>query len=448
MLKKYFFFYLIFAAISLFGIFSSDDFSNKDYINHGYTDKLSYYPGDTVKVFVQPHQYYKKAQIKILDEHYNKKLVHKTGELQLQEISNPDPWAKGYGYKESFQYVIPENIISGIYFFEGKIPFLVKAKQPAEITIVYPHNTLNTYSNAGGRNFYNNEKTGASRTDTFSFLRPFAIGLYPATGELIRWMRNTEINFSMISDHDLEDPEYFKNIKILIIAGVNQVWTENARNNFENYIDAGGNALIFSANTMFWNTRYNKDRSQMFLFKDCGLDFDQSNTACSWEDKGRSHKKTIVTSINYGGYPSNDPLSFNGFKILSASSPLLKGSGKKQGDILSIRNLMVDGIDIEEISPNFKIKDSDFLDCYQKEIIGYEYLCNEKKNQEMAGTFIVFRRKQNSGIIINTASSDWSSEKGLNGPDSTAVRIITNNMLEILLQNKRIFSSNQLYNHR
>ena len=55
------------------------------------------------------------------------------------------------------------------------------------------------------------------------------------------------------------------------------------------------------------------------------------------------------------------------------------------------------------------------------------------------GTFIAFQKTENSGVIINTSSTNWCKE-GFNGMDNNKVKIITTNMIDLLLNDANVFS--------
>jgi hypothetical protein len=56
------------------------------------------------------------------------------------------------------------------------------------------------------------------------------------------------------------------------------------------------------------------------------------------------------------------------------------------------------------------------------------------------GTFIVFRRKSASGVVINTASTDWCSSGGMGGVHGDMIKKITLNALTKLKNGETVFT--------
>ncbi len=51
---------------------------------------------------------------------------------------------------------------------------------------------------------------------------------------------------------DLEDYSEIAGAKVVVIIGHSEYWTRRARENFDRYVLEGGNALVLSGNTMWW----------------------------------------------------------------------------------------------------------------------------------------------------------------------------------------------------
>jgi hypothetical protein len=53
---------------------------------------------------------------------------------------------------------------------------------------------------------------------------------------------------------------------------------------------------------------------------------------------------------------------------------------------------------------------------------------------------MIFQKKSTSGKIINTATTNWCAKSGIGGKDGAKIKIITRNMIEMLLNGDNIFS--------
>ena len=72
----------------------------------------------------------------------------------------------------------------------------------------------------------------------------------------------------MICDQDMDDYSEIQNSKILVVIGHSEYWTKAARLNFDQFVNSGKDAVILSGNTMWWQVRYNADKTKMICYKD------------------------------------------------------------------------------------------------------------------------------------------------------------------------------------
>jgi hypothetical protein len=428
----------IFLA-SLYFIFTKIDFSEREYLLHGYTDQQSYFPGEIVTAYLQPSSPFPRAYIKLTNVLGEKKDVV-TANLPENSITNEYPWRDGFGYSPSFKYAIPSDLKSGIYLWEDKVPFTVKSKEPADIVVVYPFNSINLTSNVGGKSFFEHISTENKGSDTLSFLRPYNKGIHYLTSSFLEWLIKQEYRVNYIADSDMEDSAYLANSKIIVIIGSSHCWTRNAKDNFDNFIAKGGNALILSANTMYWHSRISQDKKQLITYNDCRKDPYADDPSGPWYQKKEGLFRSLGSSIIYGGYPQRDTLSFKGFKIYNGSSPLFANTGLQNNDLLRLNNTIVDGIGakVDFQANTIEISDVFYNKWHEKEILAIERV-KSAYYKENIGAFLVLRKSPTSGYIINTGSSDWCSAEGIGGPDSTIVRQITKNAIELLLNNQSPF---------
>ena len=112
---------------------------------------------------------------------------------------------------------------------------------------------------------------------------------------------------------------------------------------------------MLSGNSMWWQVRYNKAQNLMICYKSLSgnsyenytLDPLQSTIYSTINWGGNDTKYTILptlgTDYRHGGYGQVLANRWNGFKIVNANSPLIKGSGLNNGDILSMPSTEYDG---------------------------------------------------------------------------------------------------------
>jgi hypothetical protein len=91
------------------------------------------------------------------------------------------------------------------------------------------------------------------------------------------------------------------------------------------------------------------------------------------------------------------------------------------------------------VAPCLPIIDNKKLNFYKVEPIAFGW--GDYYNQKRATTFIVFQKTKTSGKIINVASTDWCSERGMGGKSGTEIKKITKNMIQKLIKKETVFTN-------
>ena len=73
---------------------------------------------------------------------------------------------------------------------------------------------------------------------------------------------------------------------------------------------------------------------------------------------------------------------------------------------------------------------------YKYNLLGFDRA--KRGNPGKFGTFIVMKKMDHSGVIINAATTDWCNE-GLLNKDSILIKSITLNMISLLKNDSDIF---------
>ncbi len=409
---------------------------NSSEILNGYTDSTSCFTTDSTRIYLNAKDSIHNAVVKLFTVNGVQVDSVKTT-IFPQKIVNAKPWENGYGYKATFTYS-PSKIISGVYLWENKIPMIVKTNQPKTITVVYPSNTENAYCESGGFSMYSNPIASCKT----SFLRP--ILLSERACSFLKWIDETSyrLKINFLADIDLENFDNLKGSQLLIIIGHSEYWTRQARLNFDKFVDSGNNAILLSGNTMWWQVRYSIDRNQLICYK--SQHDDTTNPLLETINWCDDHLKyPILNSIGgdfrYGGYGLNTDNGWDGYKICGNNSPLLEGTQLKKGDIVSLPTGEYDGAPLKKFdSDGYPIIDNSSLKFLKSEIIGFDL---GWRDVQTCGTFIAIQKTITSGIIINTATYDWCSVRGIGGKDGSKIKIITQNMIDKLLAKQNVFSS-------
>ncbi len=404
----------------------------------GYSNKLSGFPGDSVILYFNAGESNPVYSVSLYD--MQGKIVAKVeANIFPQAAISVHAYEIGYNYKPSAKIRIPD-LKSGLYLWENKIPFIVKSRSP-RIIVLYSSNTENAYNNAGGKSLYGYNSSQREASVKVSFRRPAEIERFSEA--FFRWLIKqdfTDVGF--VCDMDMDEYREISKANLLIITGHSEYWTHKARKNFDRFVADGKNALILSGNTMWWQVRYNKNRDQLQCYRKASLDKIKSSKLKTilWNDSTLAYP--ILTSIgaefSRGGYGDQSDNGWDGYKIIK-DSPLLEGTGLKKGDILSLTTREADGAPIT-MENGIPVFDNSALHFFKSEIIGFDHVLRGK---EGIATWIVFKPTENSGTVINVASTNWCAYNGIGRNQN--IDIITKTMINKLLNKENVFTPNEKF---
>lgn len=435
-----------------------------DCIIDGYMNKVSYDQGETADVFINSDSVYNDKKLYLYTVNY---LVvdSVTADLTPQSIINPDPWENGYGYAISFNYTIPSTLKSGMYNWGNKLFFIVKSKiKNADITIIYPSNTEEAYNDAGEKSLYDFNSTDSRRAHIVSFLRPQTKANLDAVKVLsdgfMGWTDTlSTYDIQYICDQDMDDIHEIENSQIIVVIGHSEYWTRLGRLNFDQFVNSGKNAIVLSGNTMWWQVRYNEDKTALICYKNVTID-PVSNTllkTITWTTPSLYYP--VLNSIGvdwpHGSLPRPGNCGWYGYKVMLPNSPLLAGTKLSFNDTISCRSSETDGTLFAGFNDlGDPVLDTVTLGFCKTELIGYDWganTVNDSPSQRGYGTFIAFRKNASSGNIINSGFSNWCSNTqapgwtgGFAGSDSEKIKRITLNMFDLLLSHSSIYASPEI----
>jgi hypothetical protein len=414
-----------------------------DHVITGYTDKVSYFPGEAVDVFLQSSDSLD-CGLGFYDIH-GQLAFHTKVSVFPQRVSPAEPWENGFKFRSNGNVILPTSLASGIYLIENKITIVVKSGATADVTVVYPSNTINAYNTSGGKSLYPFNSTDMKASPMVTFLRPMDSPVEKGEcAECLKWfpsLFNIKINY--ITDMDLDYGESFQG-KVIVIVGHSEYWTRKARANFDRFVDEGGHALILSGNTMWWQVRYTDAKDGLICYREASLDPEPgpSVKTVRWVDPTLQYPilPSIGEDFDHGGYGLETDHGWNGLKIVSPFSPLLEGLALQKGDVLNLPSTECDGAPIKNWDADgFPVLNNDTLQFAKFELIGFDR--GSRGGQETFPTFTVLQKSQASGIIVNVGSINWCSSSGMGSPDAgEKIKTITRNALNKLLTGQNVFT--------
>jgi hypothetical protein len=280
----------------------------------GYTDSLSYQPGDTVNFKVYSNNAGFTVQITRVG-FYNyeafggRNVATVTGVPAVQ----PAPTQNAYGSTEcawstTATWAVPTTATPGIYSYllvrtdnPNNIMmgiFVVRSPRPSSktnsILLVTADTTWQAYNTWGatadsgsgyasytGRSLYGTAPTMADNLRAFavSYDRPMGtVGdnaetfFWDSESALVNFLEGNGYDVSYCTMIDLEkDPTLATMYKTVISSGHSEYWSANMRDAFENARDAGTNLMFFSSNTALWHVRFDPadtNKRRMICYKD------------------------------------------------------------------------------------------------------------------------------------------------------------------------------------
>lgn len=232
-------------------------------------------------------------------------------------------WA-GCDWDVSFTVPVGADWPSGVYAARLTAPlslghaiFIVREDDPgstARILFQCSINTWQAYDAWGGKSLYDLISNGA-RAHVVSFRRPYGgytgLGQFPIWEQvLVRWMEREGYAVEYCTDLDTHaDPTLQSHYGLFLVAGHDEYWSYEMRDNIEGRIEAGGNVAILGGNTCWWQIRYSDDLQQVICYKDAALDpltgVVDSLVTVHWYDAPvyRPANTFIGASLLHGGFP-------------------------------------------------------------------------------------------------------------------------------------------------
>lgn len=409
--------------------------SPTDLIIDGYVNKLSVRSGDSVSLFLNAAQKSEFYELKLLDIEGKEVSRIVTGVFP-QAAKREKPW-EGFGYLVTATVKVPP-LKSGVYLWEGKVPMVVKASHP-KIVVLYSSNTENAYCSSGGKSLYGFNSTDKKMAHHVSFLRP--IPLPKHSTDFLKWLNQQQLpEVGYVTDMDMDDYGEIRKASLIIIPGHSEYWTLAARKNFDAFIREGKPALILSGNTMWWQVRYEANKTQLVCYRSAEDDpiKNPKLKTINWNDRKLEYPilNSIGVDFSLGGFGQKQDLGWNGYKVVNGDSPLLQGLGLNTGDILPLSSDEYDGTLVTGFAGRYHpVPDKASLGFDKLEIIGYD--STFRLDKQLMATWIVMKKSKTSGVIINTASTDWCSSRGIWNP---SIQQITLTMIQRLLKRENVFS--------
>jgi Domain of unknown function (DUF4082) len=310
------------------------------------------------------------------------------GVVQGDPTTDPNTRLVEYNWNTSYTLQTGSDWTSGLYFAKltdsrtGKqnyIQFVVRDdNRPADIGFQDAIATSQAYNNYGGYSVYDFNSTAGPRAYQVSFDRPFNYNMPKALTSTLtweynmtRWLESQGYDVSYYTNLDVDtNPLQLYSQKTFLSAGHDEYWSMNERNNVEQARDNGTNLAFFSANTAYWQVRFDPSTSGqanrvMTIYKDTsgtgiGAAIDpiaQTNPAAAttlFRSAEVNRPENALLGVGYIGDSGSESV-YNGFDyvVRNASDPYYANTGLQNNDRLTgLVGMEWDGLLNNGLTPN------------------------------------------------------------------------------------------------
>jgi hypothetical protein len=340
----------------------------------GYTDQLSYLPGETVRFHLSTTAAKFSAEISRLG--LEPQVVWKQDGLTAGRHDVPENASShGCGWPAAFEITIPNDWKSGYYEMvmraedsggafvqrnrrtaEGRLFFIVRAAKPgstSKILLQLCTNTYNAYNNWGGYSLYSYHARNKLQGHRVSFNRPLSSQFYNWEYPFVRWAEKEGYVLEYAANSDLEfHPELLDHYRLVLSVGHDEYWSAPMRDNLEAFIGKGGNVAFFSGNTCCWQVRSEEDGRALLCWKqwynqDPVYKTDDRRLLTSlWSHHlvGRPENQLTGVGFLYGGYHRSHGQFMDGSGGYTIHRPdhwIFNDTGLSKGDSLGGESTIV-----------------------------------------------------------------------------------------------------------
>jgi hypothetical protein len=360
---------------------------------------------------------------------------------------------------EDCRVLIPPEWRSGYYVAKlssgnaaAWIPFVVRAPSPAatsKILVKLSDTTTQAYNGWGGRSFYS-----TPFSPRISFDRPYDdLGLYEKYQlPWIQWAEKNSFALDFCSSLDLHaDPNLLRGYQLLASLGHDEYWSLEMRDQVEAFIASGGNVCFFSANTCFWQVRFDLSagRRIMICYKEAEAghspDPDRSDlhrVTTQWSKPPVNRPENSMTGVSYrnGAGWWNDPIDparrFRGYAVVRSKHWVFDGTGLSDGDTFGKGQTVDDTILGYETDAAIAVAGSSpplpsGSDGTPKNLVFVATADLRDWASGGQGGYATMGIYQRNGMVFTGGTVNWVGGLSLNG-DETPVDRITRNLLERL----------------
>jgi hypothetical protein len=169
----------------------------------------------------------------------------------------------------------------------------------------------------------------------------------------LAWSERAGYAIDVATNADLErHPELLDGVKLMLCVGHDEYWSSPQRDAVEAHVARGGNLVVLSGNTCFWQVRYEDDGRTMIGYKQHYADdpvfgTDRQHLLTSiWSDLAIGRPENELTGVSFcrGGYARigrRVPRGSGGYTVHRPDHWVFAGTDLEYGDLLGARSTVV-----------------------------------------------------------------------------------------------------------
>lgn len=297
-------------------------------------------------------------------------LAQKMPEMDPKTGLNDCDWQDPYRLKLEVDSGEPLSWLSGVYLAKltagasGKqsyIIFVVREDERAsDLLFQSSVTTFQAYNKWGGKSLYDWQSTDGRRAFKVSFNRPYGLGDNPSSAiglgagdfltntqkadhtppagweyPMVRWLEREGYDVTYVTNIDIHQDSLMTTRllkhKGFLSVGHDEYWSAAMRNHVEQARDAGINLGFFSANTCYWQVRFEPSSGAgriMVCYKNWTLDPIQDNTCTDpWRYPKLNRPESSLLGVMFVEEPVNADVIVD-----AADHWVFAGTGLKKGD--------------------------------------------------------------------------------------------------------------------
>ena len=400
------------VAIIVAIVFSKIDFGHVP-IKHGYCNNISFYPGDSLVLFADEN-------LKEIKKSY--RLFNLKGEVvfeakgigRIQQAPSPQVYSEGLNYLPTLSCKVPD-LPSGIYHWEKKVPVIIKSKDRADVTLVYPFLYRQAESNFGGKSFFGYNSSDGIPANELSFNRYLESS--SKDNYIINFLNQNspELTVNVIADIDLINEQ--PNTQLLWFYG-NYTFVSRA---LKRNIDALKCNVLVTSNG-FLNNQISVSDNKMYFKNDTLENIADTLKTIPFRSNQVNYPEYVTSGVSYIDGIETDRVEANNKELkLLIDHPIFKDVEGVDLKFTHVNHWNGPPIFTDSLEGLTTITDSIayFFDEYR--LLAYNW--NDFSGKKTLGGIVNLKKKNTLSEWIVLGSYAFVGEENLKNPDVKSVLV-------------------------